>query len=362
MFLKRSGSSYVPDRVAFAQHTRALAGILDDGGDTVYSSQLQTSSDGFRPVVYVGLGGHASYHDGQNVTNIIPLLYDESHFGLGSFLSPPAQYVPRVGERPTIDAGNPITLNDWLLFPGQWGRSDIGGLLAVGDSGPQGFVFQSLGFGAGKRWLDPWDWSDGFNRIGTQPLLLDEAMADDVESSLTSSDPVRFLPESLFPAAWDQIVIAALQQWQGVIEQENFEASLDDVRFEAVDLPGAMLALATPQTDGSFQISLDLDAANFGWYVDPTPQDNSEFEEVVSGGQLRALEQSAAARQIDLFTVVAHELGHVIGLPDLDERDYPTSLLTATLPPGVRRPPRPVIPSGTLRAPPHIRMTMTTRL
>ncbi len=160
VFLKRSGSSYVPDRVAFAQHTQILAGLVDDGGETVYWPQLQTSSDGFHPVVYVSLGAHASYFDTGTESAyipspIIPQRYDEFHRGFGSFLSPAAQYVPRLGERPAIDDSNPFTLNDWLLFPGQWGRSDIGGLLTFGDTGPQGFVFQSLGFWRRKTLARP---------------------------------------------------------------------------------------------------------------------------------------------------------------------------------------------------------------
>ncbi len=119
--------------------------------------------------------------------------------------------------------------------------------------------------------------------------MLDEAVAGEVDgqSTATTSDPLHLLPQSLWSSAWDEIVVAATQQWQDVIEQRNLEGGPANVRFEAVDLPGAMLALATPQTDGSFQISLDLDAAGFDWYVDPTPLDNSEFEQVVPGLQMR---------------------------------------------------------------------------
>src|SRR6202008_2256295 len=42
--------------------------------------------------------------------------------------------------------------------------------------------------------------------------------------------------------------------------------------------------------------------------------------------------------RFDLLTVVAHELGHILSLPDiLDEANHPCNLMDQTLNPGVRR-------------------------
>jgi hypothetical protein len=87
------------------------------------------------------------------------------------------------------------------------------------------------------------------------------------------------------------------------------------------DLPGLVLA----RNNGN-AIDLDRDAAGHGWFVDPTPGDDSEFD---ADGQ--ALAGSDAEGDIDLLTVVTHELGHVLGF------DHGTGPIMAdTLSTGVR--------------------------
>ena len=67
-------------------------------------------------------------------------------------------------------------------------------------------------------------------------------------------------------------------------------------------------------------------ADNYGWFIDATPQDDTEF---VSSGTaiLNASGSSPAAGKIDLLTVLDHELGHVLGLDDTAADD----LMAATL-------------------------------
>ncbi|MDZ8264642.1 cadherin domain-containing protein [Nostoc sp. ChiQUE01b] len=76
--------------------------------------------------------------------------------------------------------------------------------------------------------------------------------------------------------------------------------------------------------DGNI-ITLDQDAAGIGWFIDPTPEDDSEFNPI---------ENSPGEGKVDLLTAIAHEMGHVLGLSHVD---YGTSLMSATLPIGVRR-------------------------
>jgi hypothetical protein len=69
------------------------------------------------------------------------------------------------------------------------------------------------------------------------------------------------------------------------------------------DLPGLVLA----RYNGNV-IELDRDAAGHGWFVDPTPGDDSEF-----GVDGKALAGSGAEGDIDLLTAITHEFGHVLG-------------------------------------------------
>lgn len=79
---------------------------------------------------------------------------------------------------------------------------------------------------------------------------------------------------------------------------------------------------------------IDDDAAGLGWFVDPTPLLDEEFG---SGGSARP--GTAAAAGVDLLTVLAHELGHVLGRPDLDVWSHPDDVMAEELGRGVRRTP-----------------------
>jgi hypothetical protein len=71
------------------------------------------------------------------------------------------------------------------------------------------------------------------------------------------------------------------------------------------------------------------------------PGDDSAFGNIVAPFELQASPGSPAFGRMDLLTVVEHELGHVLGLSDLDPQAVPHSLMTQTLDTGVRRLPAP---------------------
>ena len=180
VFLVREDDHWKPDRIAFAQHVELvgleeleeLVGVsgerLLDGGVLVpwWAANLQET----HPLIYVGLGGHASYPEaGQTSWPRLlpgpPFLGTalEFHFGAVPPLPHRAIYLPPVGAGPVSPQ-----VPDWLLFPGTWGVADLDGdgNPFDGDGGPRGPVFQKPGIGLlphGQRWLDPWSWSDGFD-------------------------------------------------------------------------------------------------------------------------------------------------------------------------------------------------------
>jgi len=83
------------------------------------------------------------------------------------------------------------------------------------------------------------------------------------------------------------------------------------------------------------EITLDSTADGWGWNTDPS---NADFTSTGTDGLQRA-PGSAAADKMDLLTVVEHELGHELGLSDVDPASPPNDLMAATLLPGVRRQP-----------------------
>jgi hypothetical protein len=96
---------------------------------------------------------------------------------------------------------------------------------------------------------------------------------------------------------------------------------------ELANLGGSYLGLADPDTHA---IRIDDDAAGYGWFVDATPRDDSEF---------RRQGDKRVRGRMDLLSVIAHELGHLVGLDDDHNAGHAADVMADSLAVGTRRMP-----------------------
>jgi ribosomal protein S16 len=147
--------------------------------------------------------------------------------------------------------------------------------------------------------------------------------AADGETAASSETP------ALGSADVQPLVDAAIARWAAAGMDPLTLARLKQVEFLVTDLPGDHLGEA--YTD---QVYLDRDAAGHGWFVDPTPAEDEEYDFSTANRRLQAISPQAVDR-IDLLTVVEHELGHIAGLDDLDI--LAETVMSRTLEASVRR-------------------------
>jgi Ca2+-binding RTX toxin-like protein len=128
----------------------------------------------------------------------------------------------------------------------------------------------------------------------------------------------------------DGIATAALTQWVDALGTGDPRlASLAGVRFAIGELPGGELGYMEANT-----IVIDGDAAGIGWYVDVSPAESGEFRVRLDRNVLAAAPESEAYGRFDLLTVVAHELGHMLGFDHDDAGRF--AVMAEDLDPGVR--------------------------
>jgi len=119
------------------------------------------------------------------------------------------------------------------------------------------------------------------------------------------------------------IVEAAMERWTAFGINKAMLARLRGVSFRIVDLDGLTLSRVFDD-----KVFIDIDGAGHGWFIDSTPYNDAEFKPVAES-------KSAAYGDVDLLTAVMHELGHVLGLKDLNPEA--ADMMSSTLDTGVRQ-------------------------
>jgi hypothetical protein len=161
------------------------------------------------------------------------------------------------------------------------------------------------------------------------PAAPDAPPADTTPSEPPAIDPPPAEPSAqaapgtvethLTQAELDGIVQTAIARWEATGLTAEQDAYLHSVSFSVSDMAGLYLGSALPG-----RITIDADAAGYGWYVDANPADDAEFANVLGATRLQTDPSGLPAGHIDLLSTVMHELGHQLGLEDtyaLADRD-----------------------------------------
>jgi hypothetical protein len=114
------------------------------------------------------------------------------------------------------------------------------------------------------------------------------------------------------------VLAAAIDRWAAAGLDATALAQLRAGAGVIGDLGGADLGLTYPESN---LIRIDDDAAGHGWFVDQTPWDDAEFATPGDQGE---------QDQMDLLSVLAHELGHLLGYDHTEDGVMQEALMSGT--------------------------------
>jgi hypothetical protein len=123
----------------------------------------------------------------------------------------------------------------------------------------------------------------------------------------------------------------AIGEWAAAGLDPRLVTLLKSVDISVAHLGNEVLAI----TAGN-RIIVSDDADGYGWFLGPDPTSNADFTPTSNDHVLAALAGTAASGRFDLLTVLEHEFGHILGLPD---ETAGADLMATSLAPGIRRTP-----------------------
>jgi hypothetical protein len=139
----------------------------------------------------------------------------------------------------------------------------------------------------------------------------------------------------LTTAQLQPIISEAIAGWGAAGASAVQVQALQDATYQISTLPPSELGSTTGNV-----VTISPAAAGASWFVDPTPADNLEFSQIVAPTEFDATPGSPAYGEVDLLTVVSHEMGHVLGLPDFANAAFPYDVMDISIATGVRRIPQ----------------------
>jgi hypothetical protein len=137
--------------------------------------------------------------------------------------------------------------------------------------------------------------------------------------------------QEITDADLSDLTAQAIAIWQQAGASESQLDLLAGLQVQVTDLGGSLLG---QYSDGT--IYIDRDAAGAGWFIDRTPDSNEEFT-LSDLSQWLADASSEAASGVDALTVILHEMGHGLGLDDVQAQA--NELMNDQLSIGVRKMP-----------------------
>ena len=147
-----------------------------------------------------------------------------------------------------------------------------------------------------------------------------------------STVPANVVANALNQQQLDSIVAAAIERWSSTGLTAAQISIVKSIKFELADLEGSYLG----QADGN-RILVDRKAGGKGWFIDTTPQDDSEFATNFSSTRFYSSPFAAPAGRVDLLTAIEHEIGHFLKLPDTYAQSDRDDLMYGYLTVGERR-------------------------